>query len=34
MKTCPIFISSADSYSDLWPVFFKLFKEYWPEWGG
>ena len=22
MKDCSIFISSSDSYSDLWPVFF------------
>lgn len=34
MKNCPIFISSADSYSDLWPVFFNMFKKYWPEYAG
>ena len=26
-----IFISSADSYSDLWPIFFDLFKMHWPD---
>jgi hypothetical protein len=30
----PIFISSSDSYSDLWPIFFDLFKKYWPEFSG
>lgn len=34
MKDCPIFISSADTYADLWPVFFDLFKRYWPEFNG
>lgn len=34
MKNCPIFISSSDSYSDLWPHFFELFKKYWPEYDG
>ncbi len=34
MKNCPIFISSADSYSDIWPVFFDLFKLNWPEFDG
>jgi hypothetical protein len=34
MNQFSIFISSADSYSDLWPVFFDLFKEYWPEYKG
>lgn len=34
MNICPIFISSADSYSDIWPVFFKLFKMYWPDYDG
>ena len=34
MNNCPIFISSADSYSDLWPIFFDMFKKYWPEYNG
>jgi hypothetical protein len=34
MNNCSIFVSSADSYSDLWPVFFDLFKRYWPEYDG
>ncbi|MDR3651540.1 MAG: hypothetical protein P4L34_01060 [Paludibacter sp.] len=34
MNNCPIFISSADSYSDIWPIFFDLFKIYWPEYSG
>jgi hypothetical protein len=34
MNNCPIFISSADSYSDLWPIFFDMFKKYWPEYSG
>jgi hypothetical protein len=34
MKLCPIFISSSDSYSDLWPIFFDLFVKYWPEFQG
>lgn len=34
MENCTIFISSSDSYSDLWPVFFDLFKMYWPEFKG
>jgi len=34
MNNCPIFISSADSYSDLWPIFFDMFKKYWPDYSG
>lgn len=34
MKSYSIFISSADSYSDIWPVFFHFFKFYWPEYDG
>jgi len=30
----PIFLSSADAYSDMWPIFFSLFKKYWPEYNG
>ena len=29
-----IFVSSSDSYSDLFPIFFNLFKKYWPEFKG
>jgi len=34
MKKCPIFITSADSYADLWPIYFDLFAQYWPEYDG
>lgn len=34
MNTCPIFVSSSDAYADLWPLFFDLFKKYWPEYEG
>ena len=34
MNYPPIFISSADSYSDLWELFFSLFKKNWPEYNG
>jgi hypothetical protein len=30
----PIFVSSSDSYADLWPLFFDLFSKYWPEYTG
>lgn len=30
----PIFLSSADSYSDIWDLFFTMFKKYWPEYDG
>lgn len=30
----PIFLSSADSYSDIWDLFFLLFKKNWPEYNG
>ena len=30
----PIFLSSADSYSDIWNLFFSLFKKNWPEYDG
>lgn len=29
-----IFVSSADSYSDLWPAFFTLVERMWPGYGG
>ena len=31
---CPVFVSSSDSYADMWPVFFDLFKMNWPEYKG
>lgn len=34
MDNCTVFVSSADSYSDLWDVFFDLFQKYWPEYDG
>lgn len=34
MKEYPVFISSSDSYSDLWPIFFDMFRKYWPEFSG
>lgn len=34
MNQYPIFISSSDAYFDLWPIFFDLFKKYWPEFDG
>lgn len=34
MQDFSIFVSSSDKYSDLWPVFFKLFKRMWPEYDG
>jgi hypothetical protein len=33
-KNCSIYVSSSDKYSDIWPLFFKLFKYYWPEYTG
>ncbi|MHB9141308.1 MAG: hypothetical protein ACYC25_05495 [Paludibacter sp.] len=33
-KYPPIFLSSADSYSDIWDLFFLLFKKNWPEYNG
>jgi hypothetical protein len=30
----PIFLSSSDAYSDVWELFFMLFKKYWPEYTG
>ena len=30
----PIFVSSADSYADIWPAFFALLKREWPEYKG
>lgn len=30
----PIFLSSSDAYSDVWELFFSLFKKHWPEYNG
>ena len=29
-----IFVSSSDSYSDIWDVFFDMFQKFWPEYCG
>jgi len=34
MNNYTIFISSSDSYADIWDLFFDLFKKYWPEYNG
>lgn len=34
VNTIPIFVSSADSYADIWPAFFALLKREWPEYKG
>ena len=34
MNRYTLFISSSDSYSDLWPLFFDLFQRYWTEYSG
>ena len=34
MRNYSVFVSSADSYSDLWDLFFDLFHKYWPEYDG
>lgn len=34
VNECPIFVSSADSYSDIWEPFFAIFKREWPEYRG
>lgn len=34
MNNFNIFVSSSDSYSDIWPVFFDLFRKNWPEYTG
>lgn len=34
MEDFTVFISSSDSYSDLWDLFFDLFKTNWPEYNG
>ncbi len=33
-NSLPVFVSSSDSYSFLWPAFFTLFKRYWPQFEG
>lgn len=34
MSSFSIFVSSSDSYSDIWDVFFDMFKKMWPEYNG
>ena len=34
VNKCPVFVSSADSYSDIWPLFFAIFRREWPEYRG
>lgn len=34
MHTYTVFVSSSDSYSDIWPVFFDMFRKFWPEFDG
>lgn len=34
MNNFSIFVSSSDTYSDIWPLFFDLFQKYWPEYKG
>ncbi|GHV03059.1 hypothetical protein FACS1894159_11980 [Bacteroidia bacterium] len=34
MKDLTVFVNSSDSYADLWPVFFDLFKMNWPDYDG
>lgn len=29
-----LFVSSSDSYADIWEVFFDLFRKYWPDFEG
>lgn len=29
-----VFVSSSDSYSDIWDVFFHMFHKFWPEYEG
>ncbi len=33
-NTYSIFVSSSDSYSDIWDVFFDMFQRFWPEYKG
>lgn len=34
MKNFAVFVSSSDSYSDIWNVFFDMFHKFWPEYKG
>lgn len=34
MNNFSIFVSSSDTYADIWPLFFDLFQKYWPEYKG
>lgn len=34
MKPYSLFISSSDTYADIWPEFFGFFRKFWPEFNG
>jgi len=34
VNDCPVFVSSSDAYSDIWPAFFQIFRREWPEYRG
>lgn len=34
MGNFTIFVSSSDNYSDIWPLFFDFFQNFWPEYKG
>ena len=34
VNEAPIFVSSCDSYADIWPAFFALLKREWPDYHG
>lgn len=31
MHSCAVLVVSSDGYQDLWPPFFQLFRQYWPD---
>ena len=31
MHSCAVLVVSSDGYKDLWPPFFHLFRQYWPD---
>ena len=33
-QTFSVFVSSSDSYSDIWDVFFDMYQKFWPEYKG
>ena len=34
VNSCPVFVSSSDAYSDIWPAFFQIFRREWPDYNG